>query len=327
MGAAARLKIGIRTVELPEWKLSNTQLGVKFEGVTQGGVSFSLNALHYRSQLPSLRAINMGGGATVNPFTGANGNTSPFSAHPVLGVPPATSHLIAFDMVFPKVNLIGGSMDFQSEALGAAFRLEGAFTSGEEFANTARPELYSKNKVFRGVIGVDRPTFVPFISEARTTLFSAQLFYQHIFDHEEYGGASGMVGMPDWKDNFIGTLLIKGFMNNDRFSPQLILARDFKAKAWVASTQLEWLFTDNFKLAVGANIKGKNDDSDSRWQWDDCRSCNPYAPYTMYTAHGANTAPGSIGVSGLEPLGRFRAGPIGAAWKENELYVTLRYKF
>ena len=320
-------QIGIRSVELPEWKLSNTQLGVKFEGVTQGGLSFSLNALHYRSQLPSLRAINMGGGATVNPFTGANGNTSPFSSHPVLGTPPATSHLIAFDMHFPKVNLLGGSMDFQSEALGAAFRLEGAFTSGEEFANTARPELYSKNKVFRGVIGVDRPVFVPFISEARTTLFSAQLFYQHIFDHEEHGRAGGVVGMPDWKDNFIGTLLIKGFMNNDRFSPQVILARDFKAKAWVASPQLEWLFTDNFKLAVGANIKGKTDDSDSRWNWDDCRSCNPYAPYTMYTAHGANTAPGSVGVSGLEPLGRFRAGPIGAAWKENELYVTLRYKF
>jgi hypothetical protein len=32
-------------------------------------------------------------------------------------------------------------------------------------------------------------------------------------------------------------------------------------------------------------------------------------------------------VGGLEPLGRFRAGPIGAAWKENEAYVSLRYKF
>jgi hypothetical protein len=29
----------------------------------------------------------------------------------------------------------------------------------------------------------------------------------------------------------------------------------------------------------------------------------------------------------MEPLGRFRAGPIGTAWKENELFVTMRYKF
>jgi hypothetical protein len=32
-------------------------------------------------------------------------------------------------------------------------------------------------------------------------------------------------------------------------------------------------------------------------------------------------------LSGLEPLGRFRAGPIGAAFKENDVYVKLNYKF
>lgn len=312
-------QIGIRNVELPEWTLANTQLGVKFEGVTQEGISFSLNALHYRSQLPSLHAIN---GAATNAFTGAPGNTSPFSG-PAQGIP--TTHLIAFDMHFPNVNLVGGSMDFQSEALGAAFRLEGALTFGEEFANTARPRLYSRNRVWRSVIGVDRPTFVPFISTSRTTLFSAQLFHQHIFDHEERIGSGGKIGMPDWKDNFIGTLLIKAFLHNDRVSPQLILARDFRAKAWAAVPQVEWLFSDNLKLVAGANVKGKGDGTDSGWAWDDCRSCNPWAPYTTYA--GQTFVPGSAGVSGLEPLGRFRAGPIGAAWKENELFVTLRYKF
>jgi hypothetical protein len=313
-------QLGIRNVELPDWKLSNTQIGVKYEGVTQSGLSFSINALRYRSQLPSLHSLPAS--ARVNPFTGAPGNTSPFSG-PAAGLP--STHMIAFDMVFPRVSLIGGSMDFQSEALGAAFRLEGALTSGEEFVNTAKPELYSRNRVLRTVIGIDRPTFVPFISTSRTTLISAQLFYQHIFNHEEQAGAGGIVGMPDWENNAIGTLLIKGFMANDRVSPQIIFARDFKAKAWVASPSVEWLFSDNLKLTVGANIKGKNDDSDSRWRFDDCRSCNPYAPYTTYV--GQTLMPGSAGVSGLEPLGRFRAGPIGAAWKENELFVTLRYKF
>ncbi|QDX80599.1 DUF1302 domain-containing protein [Denitratisoma sp. DHT3] len=312
-------QIGIRNVHLPEWSLSNTQIGAKFEGVTPNGLSFSLNALHYRSQLPSLRAINS---AAVNPFTGANGNSSPFSG-PAQGVP--TTNLIAFDMYFPKVNLLGGSMDFQSETLGAAFRLEGAMTWGEEFANTARSELYSRNKVWRSVIGIDRPTFIPFISTSRTTLISAQLFYQHIFDHEEYNMPGGKVGMPDWKDNVIGTLLIKGFVMNDRVSPQLILARDFKARAWVASPQVEWSFTDDLKVTVGANVKGRNDDADQRWSWDDCRSCNPYAPYTTYA--GQSLSPGSAGLAGLEPLGRFRAGPIGAAWKQNEIYVTVRYQF
>ena len=37
--------------------------------------------------------------------------------------------------------------------------------------------------------------------------------------------------------------------------------------------------------------------------------------------------PFSRGLSGLEPLGRFRAGPIGAARKEDEIFATLRYAF
>jgi hypothetical protein len=95
-------------------------------------------------------------------------------------------------MHFPRVNLLGGSMDFQVPDANAAVRVEAAFTDGEEFANTAKPELYSKNRVFRAVIGVDRPTFIPFISETSATLISGQLFYQHIFDHEwERGPRSG----------------------------------------------------------------------------------------------------------------------------------------
>ncbi|WP_158304628.1 hypothetical protein [Methylibium petroleiphilum] len=35
----------------------------------------------------------------------------------------------------------------------------------------------------------------------------------------------------------------------------------------------------------------------------------------------------SRGLGGLEPLGRFRAGPIGSAWKENEIFLTARYQF
>lgn len=312
-------QIGLRDVHLPEWSLENTQLGVKFEGVTQGGLNFSLNALSYRSQLPSLHSINS---AATNGFTGAPGNTSPFSG-PAQGIPVGS--LIAFDMEFPRVNLVGGSMDIQSETLGAAFRLEGALTHGEEFANTARPNLYSRNKVWRSVIGVDRPTFIPIINPNRTTLFSAQLFYQHIFDHEQRRMPGGLIGMPDWEDNFIGTLLIKSWLMGDRVSPQIIMARDFKAHAVVVAPQVEWLVTNDLKLTFGANIKDKDGNSQQRWAWDDARSANPWAPYTTYVGQTLNS--GSFGVGGLEPLGRFRAGPIGAAWKENELYVTLRYKF
>jgi hypothetical protein len=298
-------QIGIRDVKLPNWASSGT-FGMKYEGVSKDGLSFSLNAMTYRSQLPSLRAFN----AATNPFTGAN--------------PDPTSNLIAFDMYFPRINMLGGSMDFQWQDAGAAVRVEAAVTSGEEFANTARPELYSKNKVFRSVIGFDRPTFIPAINPNRTTLFSAQLFYQHIFNHELSQGSVGPVGMPDWKDNVIGTLLVKAWLNNDRVSPQVITAYDFKSKSGVISPAVEWLQSDNLKWTFGANLKW-TDGNNSNWKFDDCRSCNPYAPFTQYNGQGGT--PGSAGLGGLEPLGRFRAGPIGAAWKENELFVTMRYKF
>ncbi|MDI1245287.1 MAG: DUF1302 domain-containing protein [Rhodoferax sp.] len=300
-------QIGIKDVHLPDWSLANTQLGMKYEGVTKDGLSFSMNALTYRSQLPSLH----GGKRATNSFTGVSQNAWPY--------------LISFDMEFPRVNLIGGSMDFQVPSAGSAVRVEAAFTSGEEFSNTAREQLYSKNNVFRSVIGIDRPTFIPFISETSATLISGQLFYQHIFDHEWTQGSLGPVGMPDWKDNFIGTLLIKGFLRNGTVSPQIILAHDFQARATAFAPQVEWNVTNDLKLTFGANVKLA--DGRDRWNFDDCRSCNPFAPFTAPNGDSNPFTSYSRGLSGMEPLGRFRAGPIGAAFKENDIFVRVNYKF
>jgi hypothetical protein len=298
-------QIGIRKVHLPEWSLANTQIGGKFEGVTKDGLNFSLNALHYRSQLPSLHAFG-GKETTINPATGA---------------PDYSKKLIAFDMHFPRVNLLGGSLDFQVPAVGAAVRMEGAMTWGEEFANSTQDDMYSKNRVFRSVIGVDRPTFIPFISESSATLISAQLFYQHIYDHQEERSTFGKIGMPDWKDNFIATLLFKGFMKSGTVSPQLLFAHDFQAGATAVSPQLEWNVSNDLKLTFGANYKltaGRDN-----WKFDDCRACAPFAQFA-----GPGQAVGqNLGAGGFEPLGRFRAGPIGAAFKENDIYFKLGYKF
>ncbi len=300
-------QIGLNKVHLPSWSLKNTQFGVKYEGVTMDGLSFSLNALSYRSQLPSLH----GGKRATNSFTGAYSNAWPY--------------LISFDMHFPRVNLVGGSMDFQVPSAGAAVRLEAAYTDGEEFSNTLKPKLYSKNNVFRAVIGVDRPTFIPFISETSATLISGQLFYQHIFDHEWERTSLGKAGMPDWKDSFIGTLLIKGFLKNGMVSPQVIFAHDFRARATAIAPQVEWNVSNDLKLTIGANYKLAS--GRSNWEFDDCRACNPFAPFTAPVGDADPMTAYSRGLTGMEPLGRFRAGPIGAAFKEDDIYVKLNYKF
>jgi len=315
-------QIGIKGVDLPNWSLDNTQLGVKFEGVTKEGLSFSLNALTYRSQLPSLRGMISG----VNPFMGGPVTlaTNPPNHTTATPVPTTGSYIPLFNLVYPRVNLVGGSMDFQVESLGAAMRLEGAYTSGEEFANTLRPELYSKNNVWRSVIGFDRPTFVPFISTERTVLFSGQLFYQHIFNHEKEARPWGMSGMPDWENNVIGTLLMKAFLMQDRLSPEVIFARDFQAKANVIAPAVEWSATDNLKFKFGANVKFGSEQQN--WNWSSGHSANALAPFT-YTGVNGGAQQYDSGLGGMEPLGRFRAGPIGTAFGQNEIFATMRYKF
>lgn len=292
-------QIGIRKAHMPSWSLSNSQFGIKLEGV-YGDFGFSLNALTYRSQLPSLR----GGIPAQNAFTGET------------AVWPG---LIAFDIHFPRVNLIGGSMDYYSQAIDTVFRFEVAHTEGEEFANTLQSRLFSESDVTRYVIGADKNIFIPFLNPGRAFLFSGQLFGQHIHEHQLEDRPLGKAGMPDWEQNWIGTLLVKGWWMNDRLSPQIIVAHDFKAQATAIAPSVEYLFSDNLKIVAGANLKvGRG-----AREFDDCRSCNPWDPFTSYGLPEGATA----GLSGYEPLSRFRAGPIGMAQKEDELQLTLRYSF
>ena len=301
--------IGIRNINLPEWSLSNTQLGIKFEGV-YGDLGWSVNAMTYRSQLPSLRA---GGVEVVNPFVGGPAQT--------------WDHLIAFDVYFPRINMFGGSVDYYSQSIDTVCRIEGAYTQGEEFANTLRKELYSESDVFRFVIGDDKNVFFRPLNDRRAFLLSAQLFGQHIVDHETAQATLGKVGMPDWETNFIGTFLIKGWWLADRLSPQLIMAYDFRAGAFVAEPSIDWLISDNWQLIFKANIKTGGEDE----VFDDCRLCNPFGPFTTsippLPEHGNGLVSGSAGLGGFEPLGRFRSGPIGMAAKEDELQLIIRYRF
>jgi hypothetical protein len=147
------------------------------------------------------------------------------------------------------------------------------------------------------------------------------LFYQHIFDHQLEARPLGYAGMPDWKDNVVATLLMKAFLMQDRLSPEVIFARDFRAGANVVAPAVEWSATDNLKFKFGANYKFGP--SQQQHQFDDARNANPFDPYTSIGQGVGQTT----GLSNSEPLGRFRAGPIGTAFGQNEIFATMRYKF
>jgi len=260
--------------------------------------------MYYNSHLPSLR----GGITSVDPFTGAAG---------------VYDYALAFDMEFPRIWMVGGSTDFYVDKIKSAFRTEVAWTTGEEFANTSRKRLFSESNVLRYVIGWDRPTFIPFLNKKRAFLLSAQVFGQHLLDHEEEQGVFGKVGIPDWEDNWVGTFLIQGFYKNDTVLPRVITAYDVRAQAGTIAPQVDWLISDSWRLTVGANIKLGT----GAREYDDNRSAIPYPGLAGALGNPALAGTMSSGLSGFEPLGRFRSGPIGMAQQEDEAQITIRYRF
>lgn len=290
-------QIGIRDANLPDWKLQNTTWGGKVEGELSG-IGFSLNALRTFSQNPSLR----GGIVTQDPFSGASG-VYPYS--------------LAFDIEFPQIDIYGGSLDFTVDPIDTAFRFEAAYTRGEEFTNTARSRLYSENDVLRYVIGADKNVMIPALNPTRAFLFSGQLFGQHIFDHELQRKSTGLVGMPDWEDNWTATLLVKGWYASDTISPQVVMARDIRAQANVVEPSVEWIPSALWRFRVGANFKF----GDYRQTFDDnTSSCG-------YPAGCGGVHASTGGASGMLPLGTTRAGILGAAHEESEIFANVTMRF
>lgn len=296
--------IGIRDVQTRDW--GDQEFGARLEGVFKG-IGFSFNVLSYYSQFPVLR----GGVEADDPFTPVVENQFyPYN--------------IAFDVVFPRLLMFGGSADFYVDALKSAFRVEVAMTQDEEFPDTRVPTLSSESDVLRWVIGIDRPTFIPFLNKRRAFLISGQVFGEHILDHETANVNSiglptmNPIGFQHWDDNYIFTLLIQGNYMNDRLTPQLIMAHDVEAGTTTYGPGIDWKVNNNLRIIANFNIKT----GDGEIAADDNRLANPFP--------GNPLAPGtfsSLGVQGYEPLGRFRSGPLGTAINEDEFQLTLRYQF
>ena len=102
------------------------------------------------------------------------------------------------------------------------------------------------------------------------------------------------------------------------------MARDWKAGAYAMQPSVDYLLSQNFKISIGANVKF----GDGAQKFNDCRDCNPYPPFTAYASSGGPLLEaGPIGLTGFEPLGRFRQGPLGSSDKEDEVFITLGYQF
>lgn len=287
-------QIGIRRAEMPEWNLANTTVGGKVEGEFKG-VGFSLNALHTRSQMPVLK-----GGIVSNKGTANN-------AQGVWDYAPA------FDIIFPQINVFGGSADFTIEPIQTAFRIESTYTNGEMLADDAVATLVKRSDVVRYVIGADRSTFIPFLGTNNAFLISAQLFGQHIVSYDQQRTATGgTMGMVDWQDNWIATLMVKGWYAGQTVSPQVVFAHDMMADANVIEPSVEWIPAAMWRFRLGANVKfGENRQA--------------YSTNADGTPWG-NAPARNVWLS-AQPMGDIRNGVIGQAHAESEIFANATMRF
>lgn len=259
----------IHDVKLPDRSLENTQGGLKWEGV-YGDATFSVNALRYFQQLPSIH------------WRG-----------PDPGTPAADG---VFDIYFPRVSLLGGSLDYYDMNTDATWRVEAAYTQGEELARDL--DGHKETDIARYVIGMDKNIIIPALGTRSAFLLSMQVFGQHVLDHED--------DMPDAEKNWTGTLLFKGFYMNNRLSPQLLVAHDVKAEATAIAPSISYQPDNHWLVNLALNIK---EGGKQKFEWS------------------ASALAGEPDVPQWEPLARFSNGPIGVANQEDELQLTVRYGF
>jgi hypothetical protein len=286
-------EIGIRQADVPGWSLDNTTIGGKVEGELKG-VGFSLNALRTISQTPVLK----GGISSVNGLTGATG---------------VWAYAPAFDVVFPHINVFGGSADYNIEPLNTTVRVESTYTTGELLTDDATSDLVKKSDVFRYVLGADRNTFIPFLNERQAFLISAQVFGKHIVNYDQQRTPAGdYMGMADWHDNWVTTLLIKGWYDSQTISPQIVFAHDVMANANAIEPSVEWIPTSAWRFRLGTNVKFGQD-------------------HQLYSTN-ADTVPWGGGpatnawLSG-QPFGDIRDGVIGQAHHETEVFANATLRF
>jgi Protein of unknown function (DUF1302) len=191
---------------------------------------------------------------SVPPPTGCAGLTGAFLAVCAdqlasLALPWTASEAV---IKYPRVLTFGGSADYEIPNSDAVVRSEFSFDFGRGVNNTAKYSGADKSDVFMGAIGIDRPTFIPFINPNRTALLSAQLFVEHFLNYD--GGGRTRSGMVVPETDYITTFLMENYWRNDSLVLRNFLAYDFYAEALIYGPSFKWIINNNLFAQVGLNV-------------------------------------------------------------------------
>jgi hypothetical protein len=152
---------------------------------------------------------------------------------------------------YPRVLTLGASADYQIPGIDTILRVEVAGELDRHINNTLEADGVDSSDVFLAVVGLDRPTYIPFLNRNRTAFLTFQTFFEHIVDYEEGGRATGMV---PYQDNIITTFQMQNFWRNDSIILTNLVAYDWMAQAWIWGPKLRWIVTNNVFFDLGVNM-------------------------------------------------------------------------
>jgi len=217
---------------------------------------------------------------------------------------------------YKQAHTTGMAIDYFEPWSGVVFRIESSITLDELVNNTREADWLDESDVMRWSIGLDRPTFIPWLNKDRTFFLSMQLFDTWYIDHE----GDKNTGFYTDEHNFIWTFFFLGNYMRDTLKPTGFLVWEEAANSWTAGLNVEWLMDNHWSIKGGMH---------TIWGGDN-NYTHDSGPFTSFVVPGADggrvTGGGAAYPYQNSVFGVAREG-IGALRDNDELFLQLKYQF
>ena len=150
-------------------------------------------------------------------------------------------------LAYDRRNVLGFSMDFAEDYTKSNWSMEFTWIGGRPFADADSYDFNTEIDEFNLTVSVDRPTFINFLNANRTLFFNSQWFFQY---RSGYRDSFSSIG--PW--NVLATFAVFTGYFQDRLNPTLVFVWDFRSRSGGALPQINYRFSENFSITVGASI-------------------------------------------------------------------------
>lgn len=219
-----------------------------------------------------------------------------------------------YKMSYKQSHTPGLSFDYFEPWSGIVFRVESSWTIDELVTNTRKANWVDKADIMRWSIGMDRPTFIPWLNKDRTFFLSMQIFDTWYLNHD----GDKYSGMMADEHNFITTFFWIGNYMRDQIKPVGFIVWEEASNSFVFGQNVEWFIDNHWSIKTGlytiwGGTNGFRHDT------------GPYHAFGLPPSNGPGGINSAYPYHEL-PLGVAREG-IGALRNNDEVFFQLKYQF